>query len=74
MITKLCAGILCAFVVLMPASLWAADAPQEKRSNPLTTGDMAVDFTLADQDGRKHTLSAEHAKRPVVLIFYRGHW
>ena len=73
-ITRLCAVVWCAFIALMPGLLWAADTSLDKRSSPLTTGDMAVDFTLADQDGRKHTLSAERDKRPVVLIFYRGHW
>jgi peroxiredoxin len=37
-------------------------------------GDIAPDFTLADQDGRSLTLSAERGKRAVVLVFYRGYW
>jgi hypothetical protein len=34
----------------------------------------APDFTLPDQDGRPVTLSAELAKGPVLLVFFRGHW
>lgn len=34
----------------------------------------APDFTLSDQDGRPVTLSAELARGPVLLVFYRGHW
>lgn len=41
---------------------------------PVDVGEVAPDFTLADQDGRRRTLSAERGKRAVVLVFYRGHW
>lgn len=34
----------------------------------------APDFTLEDQTGRPVTLSAEYARGPVLLVFYRGHW
>jgi len=34
----------------------------------------APDFTLPDQDGRAVTLSAELARGPVLLVFFRGHW
>lgn len=54
--------------------LIAADPPAAKRGTPVGVGDIAPDFTLDDRDGRKHTLSAERGKRPVVLVFYRGHW
>ena len=45
-----------------------------ERAAPVATGEIAPDFTLADQDGRSHALSAERGKRAVVLVFYRGHW
>ena len=35
----------------------------------LQAGDIAPDFELADQDGRKHRLST-HLGRNVVLWFY----
>lgn len=45
-----------------------------KRSPPVGVGEVAPDFTLEDQNGRPHPLSAQRGKRPAVLIFYRGHW
>jgi hypothetical protein len=32
------------------------------------------DFTLLDHTGTPVTLSAELARGPVLLVFYRGHW
>lgn len=52
----------------------AAIAAGEKRAAPAGVGEAAPDFTLEDQDGRTHSLSAERGKRPVVLAFYRGYW
>jgi hypothetical protein len=59
-----------------PSCVLAAEAAGAgaKRSGPVRAGDIAPDFTLVDQDGRGHSLSAERGKRPVVLLFYRGHW
>lgn len=34
----------------------------------------APDFTLPDQDGHPVSLSAELAKGPLLLVFFRGHW
>ena len=70
------AAALLAAAALMPSQLPAANhaGTGEKRSNPVKAGEIAPDFTLADQDGRSHSLSAERGKRPVVLIFYRGYW
>ena len=60
------------------APSWLAAAEQAsagaKRSSPVRVGDIAPDFTLEDQNGRKLTLSAEWKKQPVVLVFYRGYW
>ncbi len=35
----------------------------------LNVGDAAPDFSLKDQDGNEHTLSALTAEKPVVLVF-----
>jgi len=50
----------------------AAQGPA--RDQPVGIGDIAPDFTLMDQNGIKRSLSGERGKRPVVLVFYRGHW
>ena len=78
MITRHLAVLLLAAGTLVSSPpLMAADpsgAAAVKRGKPVAAGDVAPDFTLVDRDGRKHTLSAERRKRPVVLVFYRGHW
>jgi hypothetical protein len=38
------------------------------------TGERAPDFTLPDASGRPVTLTHYRGKRPVVIVFYRGHW
>jgi cytochrome oxidase Cu insertion factor (SCO1/SenC/PrrC family) len=56
-------GALALWAFFGLAKLPAAAAPEE-----------APDFTLPDQDGRPVTLSAELARGPVLLVFFRGHW
>jgi cytochrome oxidase Cu insertion factor (SCO1/SenC/PrrC family) len=75
--SNLLAVLLILICALTPLSAAAADksaVTAGKRAAPVGVGDVAPDFTLEDQDGRNHTLSAEHGKRPVVLAFYRGYW
>ena len=69
-------ALLIGILFVAPATLAADGAPADnvKRGAPVGLGDMAPDFTLEDQDGRAVKLSAEWKVRPVVLIFYRGHW
>ena len=50
---------------------WPVVQAQQK---PVAVGQQAPDFTLTDQNGRKHSLSAERGKRAGVLVFYRGYW
>jgi cytochrome oxidase Cu insertion factor (SCO1/SenC/PrrC family) len=67
--------LLAGFLWCAPAVFAAAtDHPDAKRETPIATGDLAPDFTLEDQDGRAHSLSAQRGKQPVVLVFYRGYW
>ena len=69
-------------VLLMTALACAAEPPYlaqhssvtPTRSLPVGVGDLAPDFTLQYQLGRKVTLSSARGKRPVVLVFYRGYW
>jgi cytochrome oxidase Cu insertion factor (SCO1/SenC/PrrC family) len=61
------------FLVLALSVTAFAGAAQAQHT-PVAVGQQAPDFTLADQNGRKHTLSAERGKRPLVLVFYRGYW
>jgi len=59
-------------VAALAVALWAffglARLPETR------VPERASDFTLPDQDGHPVTLSAELAKGPVLLVFFRGHW
>lgn len=46
----------------------------QARNTPVGVGEVAPDFTLEDQNGKKITLSEARVKNPVVLVFYRGYW
>lgn len=61
---------LCALLVIL--SFAAAAQTAKTKTEPLTVGAPAPDFTLNDQNGRQVTLSK--AKAAVVLVFYRGYW
>ena len=75
MITRTLSALLLAAGIAFPFFAGAAESnAATKRESPVASGDVAPDFTLTDQNGRTHKLSAERGKRPVVLVFYRGFW
>ncbi|MBA2646176.1 MAG: redoxin domain-containing protein [Pyrinomonadaceae bacterium] len=74
MIIKVAATLLIVAALSHPAALWQQTSMDKKRVTPVAVGEVAPDFTLEDQDGRKITLAAERGKRPIVLVFYRGYW
>lgn len=51
-------------------------APQQSpaREKAVGVGDIAPDFALEDEQGRKVALADARGKEPVVLVFYRGYW
>lgn len=63
-----------ALLLLACAFLPVGAAHGQVRDKPVGAGEVAPDFTLVDQNGQKHSLSAERGKRPVVVVFYRGYW
>lgn len=66
-------SFLCgALVFLCCAAGVQAQQKARTRTEPVAAGASAPDFALTDQNDRTVTLS--EAKKPVVLIFYRGHW
>jgi len=67
-------SLLFTLLAALLSSTWAFTAAAEPAARRITTGDIAPDFTLTDHEGRTRSLSAERGKRPVVLVFYRGHW
>jgi cytochrome oxidase Cu insertion factor (SCO1/SenC/PrrC family) len=69
--------VLLAFLSFASGPTGAADRQADgaaKRETPVAVGEPAPDFSLEDQDGRRHSLSAQRGKQPVVLVFYRGYW
>lgn len=72
MILRMISRLILALFLVVSAPAFAAE--QKPRTSPVAAGEIAPDFTLSDQNGRQHTLFAERGKRPVVLVFYRGHW
>jgi peroxiredoxin len=43
-------------------------------TTPPNLGETAPDFTLPDAAGAPFHLAERCAERPLVLVFYRGHW
>lgn len=41
---------------------------------PPNVTEVAPDFTLSDAGGTTRRLADLCAERPLVLVFYRGHW
>lgn len=64
-------NVLLTMTFLLIAGLAAAAEP---RTAPVAVGETPPDFTLKDQDGQSVQLSASRGQRPVVAVFYRGHW
>jgi cytochrome oxidase Cu insertion factor (SCO1/SenC/PrrC family) len=54
---------------LLPAS-YAADKPGEAPPPKIKVGDVAPDFTLTDQNGKKVSLHEFKGKKNVALAFY----
>jgi peroxiredoxin len=42
--------------------------------HPPALGEIAPDFSLVDETGTQRSLAQLCAERPLVLVFYRGHW
>ena len=72
---KVATALFLAIVLLSVTAIVSSQSPTANvRSTPIGIGDVAPDFTLADQNGNKITLRDARDKRPVVLVFYRGYW
>ncbi len=69
---RIAAALLALFSLLAP--LHAADAKNSEATTPppprLKAGDVAPNFTLPDQEGKKVSLREFRGKKTVVLAFY----
>ncbi len=54
----------------VPASYAADNKPDETPQPKIKVGDMAPDFTLTDQNGKKVSLHDFKGKKNVALAFY----
>jgi peroxiredoxin len=52
----------------------AAHSAESIRSQPVTVGEEAPNFTLEDIKGDPVTLSSARGTMPTVLVFFRGYW
>jgi thiol-disulfide isomerase/thioredoxin len=63
--------LLVGFVAATPLS----DVPEKPEGvKPLLIGQTIPDITLATVEGGTVSLRAEVAKKPTILVFYRGGW
>ena len=68
------ARILCLILLVFGVLNNAPDLQAQTSTKPLAVGEVAPDFTLVEQNGKKVSLSDSKGKSPVVLVFYRGYW
>lgn len=66
--------LVACFCMALPGFFHSQVDAAAQRAAPLAVGEMAPDFSLNDQNGRKVSLSESRDKNPVVLVFYRGYW
>lgn len=76
--TLLCFGYAAAQNDAMKKDEMKKDDPMRKemtkREKAVSVGELAPDFTLEDENGKKVSLSDSRGKDAVVLVFYRGYW
>ena len=66
---------LCVLLSGLAANLaYAEFAPNAEAARPLGVGERAPDFVAMRVDRTPYAFSAQHLKKPQVLIFYRGGW
>jgi hypothetical protein len=77
-IVSFVSGSLCAAIVLAgvsgPAGAAGDFAPSAQEITPLLIGAKVPELTLRAGDGSDFDLAAAIAKKPTILVFYRGGW
>jgi cytochrome oxidase Cu insertion factor (SCO1/SenC/PrrC family) len=49
-------------------------APAPEQVTPLLVGQKLPTLVLQTADGKTFDLNAENSEKPLVVVFYRGHW
>ncbi|MGD8895649.1 MAG: hypothetical protein PVJ73_06410 [Acidobacteriota bacterium] len=78
-LTRLALTVLAASLLVADASARQAAGngvlfPSPEEVHPLLVGLPIPDGTLKNQKGEEISLGPERADRPMVYVFYRGHW
>ena len=63
-----------AAVALGSGLLASADTPGKAKSQAAGPGDEMPSATVLDHDGKKVELAEAWARRPAIIVFYRGDW
>jgi cytochrome oxidase Cu insertion factor (SCO1/SenC/PrrC family) len=72
--TRFASITLLALAASLPHSFAVSPAVAASQAvRPPLAGEVAPDFTLADQNGKAVRLTAARGGK-VVLVFYRGYW
>ena len=75
MMLRICLGVVLGlFLCLNPVSAEEGFAPAPDAVQPLLVGQQLAPLTLTDADGNPFDLNAQNKKKPLVVVFYRGHW
>jgi len=59
---------------MVAGGLLGAGCGLKPRTATVALATTAPGFSLADQSGKKRSLSQLTSEGPAVLVFYRGHW
>jgi len=49
-------------------------APAPEQVSPLLVGQKLPPLVLQTADGKTFDLNVENSQKPLVVVFYRGHW
>jgi hypothetical protein len=72
--TEFLAGVLGVMILFELPVVIPVIGQGSVRTSAVGAGELAPDFSLADQNGNRVTLSDARGQSPVVLVFYRGYW
>lgn len=74
MLRKCLGVVLVLFLWVGVASAEEDFAPTPDAVQPLLVGQQVPALTLTGSDGNTFDLNAQSKKKPLVVVFYRGHW
>ncbi|MDA0712015.1 MAG: hypothetical protein O3B73_17595 [bacterium] len=63
-------------LLFLSGACYAEDgfAPGPDQVSPLLVGNALPELVLKTAEGSSFDLNVENARKPLVIVFYRGHW